>query len=235
MKKACIYNKTGLDGKMSAAIVKHWFNQQEVPNKKGEPINTLDFIGYHYGDEIPDLAEYDEVIMVGVSFPAKEMINLYETKNIIYIDHHMSAINDIKMVSRNGNVPHKGLRDTNYAACELTWFFFFPEPDGADYHAAHLKTNLKKGEHIPLSKNKIPEIVRLLGMYESGRYKGTNEEQKALSFQYGARTFMSNYEDCYDFTFGNRVLSNNEPNDYMIHFHGKTIYKYLCTEAKQKS
>ena len=76
MKIACIYHSIDLDGWMSAAIVKHWFNQQEVPNKEGEDCNTINFIGYNYGQPIPDLSEYDKVIMCDISFPKENMLNL---------------------------------------------------------------------------------------------------------------------------------------------------------------
>ena len=91
MKTACIYHSIDLDGWMSAAIVKHWFNSTiEVPNKKDEPINTLDFIGYNYGDPIPDLSSYDRVIMCDISFSKEEMEKV--ACKLIWIDHHNSAI-----------------------------------------------------------------------------------------------------------------------------------------------
>ena len=93
MKIVCVYHSIDLDGWMSAAIVKHWFNQQEVPNKKDEHINTIDFIGYNYGQPIPDLSEYDKVIMCDISFPPEEMDKI-ELKKLVWIDHHISAIKD---------------------------------------------------------------------------------------------------------------------------------------------
>ena len=78
MKTVCIYYSIDLDGFMSAAIVKHWFNQQEVPTNKPGVFNTLDFLGYNYGQPIPDLSEYDKVIMCDVSFPKDEMTKLKE-------------------------------------------------------------------------------------------------------------------------------------------------------------
>lgn len=60
-KTVCIYHSIDLDGWMSAAIVKHWFYN----NPNGSTPSTednLDFIGYNYGQPIPDLSEYDKVI-----------------------------------------------------------------------------------------------------------------------------------------------------------------------------
>lgn len=135
MSKICtIFHDCDLDGWMSAAIVKHWF----IKYVDIEPVNdTLDFIGYNYGQPIPDLSGYDKVIMCDISFPKEEMLKLWHNldQELIWIDHHISAIKD------NNDLVFKGLRDTKFAACELTWQYLFPsEP--------------------------MPEIVRLLGRYD---------------------------------------------------------------------
>ena len=137
----------------------------------------------------------------------------------IWIDHHKSAIDEIdnlfyhktgdrRLISKN--LTPKGLRDTNFAACELTWKYFFPNEE-------------------------MPEIVRLLGRYDCFGHKGTNEEQKVLEFQYGARQCISNYEEAYWY-LTTKTMYDTELNVSMtdrILERGKTIYKYLCTEAKQ--
>ena len=149
MKTVCIYHSIDLDGWMSAAIVKHWFNQQEVSNKQGEDCNILNFIGYNYGQSIPDLSEYDKVIMCDISFPENEMYKLCITKDFIWNDHHSSALamyENIRPSLPNDSYYAKGLRGVQYAACELTWKYFFPNEE-------------------------MPEIVRLLGMYDSFRHK----------------------------------------------------------------
>lgn len=208
MKTVCVYHSIDLDGWMSAAIVKHWFNQQEVPNKKEEPINTIEFIGYNYGQPVSDLSEYDKVIMVDISFPKEEMINLGNRlqMNFIWIDHHISAIIPIQEeINNNPNFIISGIRDTKFAACELTWINFF-------------------------NNESMPEIVRLLGRYDCFGHKGTDEERKVLEFQYGARAFITNYEEAYEYLL--KDLKNNlTVND--IHQTGKIIYANLCTEAKQ--
>ena len=76
----------------------------------------------------------------------------------------------------------------------------------------------------------MPEIIRLLGRYDCFGHKGTDEEQKVLEFQYGARMCISNYDDVYDYltrswTSGDDLL--------MMYNQGAAIYNYLCTEAKQ--
>lgn len=213
MKTCVVYHEVDLDGWMSAAIVKYWW--ENSPDAIDNNNDKLDFIGYNYGQPIPDLSEYDKVIMCDISFP-KDIMYLEANcsdRELIWIDHHISAISDSKIDKFYQYDKTKGLRDTNFAACELTWKYFFPnEP--------------------------MPEIVRLLGIYDSFRHKGTEEEQKVLEFQYGARQCISNYEEAYDYLI--RSINADEvynsgltEHEYDILVKGISIYKYLCTEAKQ--
>lgn len=217
MKICIIFHNQDLDGQMSAAVVKHWFNKTYTDIKLGisDPDSHLDFIGYNYGQPIPDLSEYDEVIMCDISFPKEEMIKLYEDKDFIWLDHHISAINESKhsaiILSYDDA---KGIRDTKFAACELTWQYFF-------------------------SNEPMPEIVRLLGRYDCFGHKGTSEETKVLEFQYGTRQCISNYEEAYEYLQRELYYNSHIPSEYdidpiyEIHKQGKAIYQYLCTEAKQ--
>lgn len=220
MKTVCIYHSIDLDGWMSAAIVKHWFINQNknhivinIDNQSSSTqgsiidINRLDFIGYNYGQPILDLSGYDKVIMCDISFSKEEMFKIKD--KLIWIDHHISAIKDIygehKWLPTDNDI--KGIIDVKFAACELTWQYFFPNKP-------------------------IPEIVRLLGRYDCFGHKGTNEEQKVLEFQYGARQYISNYEKAYYYLTTTFDIEN-KPLLPQIFDSGKSIYKYLCTEAKQ--
>ena len=276
-KTVCIYHSIDLDGWMSAAEVIHHFEKHydkvrvyDVSDEttpvyyftKPEPKDdeTLVMIGYNYGDPIPDLSEYDKVIMCDISFPAEIIGQMAFEKgsNFIWIDHHISAINDYEKLHKEFNEKHNrhqkypaGLRDTNFAACELTWHFFFPDEP-------------------------MPEIVRLLGRYDCFGHKFTEtdrdrlirlrnkyrtdepmikeeqdeilnlnaklfEEQKVLEFQYGARQCISNYKEAYDYLKMelNSYLPNPNNYDkeenpiYKIWNNGKAIYQYLCIDAKQ--
>ena len=219
MKTVCVYHSVDLDGWMSAAIVKHWFNQQEVPNKEGEYCNTIDFIGYTYGQPIPDLSEYDKVIMVDISFPKEEMEKLFnrntkDEKNVIWIDHHISALRELHTPGVNYFI--HGLLDTKLAACELAWSYFFPN-------------------------EQMPEIVRLLGRYDCFGHKGTSEETEVLEFQYGARSVIYSMESAYaslcfclvDIKEGNGQDLVGANYTRSIYRSGIAIYQYLCQEAKQ--
>lgn len=215
MKTVVIYHSIDLDGWMSAAIVKHYLLEKAVNDRSGfKSYNSIEetdfsienvytFIGYNYGQPIPDLSEYDKVIMTDISFPEKEMNELYSKlgANFIWIDHHVSAINDIN----NNDI--EGYRLLTYAACELTWKYFFP------------------------SEN-MPEIVRLLGRYDCFGHKDTIEETKVLEFQYGARDMITNYEEAYDILY--KIISFPKSAKIMdsIYNNGVSIYKHLVKEAK---
>jgi uncharacterized protein len=233
MKTVCIYHSIDLDGWMSAAIVRHWFienhrdglyfitvDNEDVPEDINH-LDTLTFIGYNYGQPIPDLSGYDKVIMCDISFPKEEMINIAKKigLNFIWLDHHISAITSFTNSDMNGeNYYPNGIRNTKFAACELTWQYFFPNTI-------------------------MPEIVRLLGRYDCFGHKGTDEEQKVLEFQYGARSIINNYEEAYIWLvkcIHELVYKNSDTilqpillNTNNILKDGKSIYKYLCTEAEQ--
>lgn len=218
MNTLCIYHKIDLDGWMSAAIVKLWHNEIEhtkdnlaFQGVQSGPENHIHFYGFNYGDKIPEdlIMEHDKVILVDISFPVEEM-EKYRQKlqdKFIWIDHHISIIRDIE---KRSNPFYDGLRDTNFAACELTWKYFF------------------KGKPMP-------RIVELLGLYDSFRHKGTENERLVLEFQYGARSFISGYNEAYDYltqTY-NSVMgrdSNVKFIDYIATL-GAGIYSYLCKEA----
>lgn len=185
MKTVCIYHSVDLDGWMSAAIVKLTY------------AIDIDFIGYNYNQPYPDLSEYERVIMVDISFPVEIMKNIKGT--LIWIDHHISAIKDCFEIDESTD----GIRNTKYAACELTWMFFFP--------------NIK-----------VPEIVRLLGRYDCFGHKGTEEERKVLIFQYAARSRLTNYDECYKALID---VKDSYIEGWLNV--GDGIYSYLCTEAKQ--
>ena len=76
----CIYHSRDLDGWMSGAIVKLAFPDVE-------------FIGWDYGQPLPDIYDEDQVIMVDVSFPRDAMVEISQVNGLIWIDHHISAIN----------------------------------------------------------------------------------------------------------------------------------------------
>jgi len=216
MKTICIYHSRDLDGWVSAAIVKKAIkhdvlidlNTGEEGGKMIANPDTLYMLGWDYGDPIPDLSEYDKVIMCDVSFSFENMVELISNKNFIWIDHHISAIKELVKYENENIIDNQpiieGLQDDQFAACELTWEYFFPNEE-------------------------MPEIVRLLGRYDCFGHKGTDEEQKVLEFQYAAREEISNYDDAYDALCAD--IDHDLTQDWIKS--GRIIYNYLCAEAEQ--
>ncbi len=229
MKTICIYHSRDLDGWMSAAIVKRWYlelyldeNTQQISENKDKIViqmtlseeisDTLEFLGWDYRDEIPDLSDYDKIIMCDVSFPHKTMLDIIN--KLTWIDHHQSVIKDNKILFDLEVYPSiKGLINTKYAACELTWKYFFPNEE-------------------------MPEIVRLLGRWDNMINVSITDKKewlKVTEFQYGARQEIKDYEEAYWYLTTNTMydLENNISMTDSILEKGQFIYEYLCTEAKQ--
>lgn len=190
----CIYHSIDLDGWMSAAII-----------KRAHP-NAI-FIGWNYGDKFPHIQNNAIVYMVDISFPPKVMQELLERYiDIVWIDHHISAIN----ANRGFIDKMEGIQDTTMAACELTWNYMFP-------------------------KEQMPELVRLLGRYDCFGHKGTVEEGLVLEFQYGARAFIRDVDSAY-YYLTEYLTENDSHYPFSviekIHLAGQSIYKYLTMEAQ---
>lgn len=112
-KKVCIYHNADLDGKCSAAIVLRHFGE-----------NNVELVGMNYRDEFPwEKIDGDtDVIMVDFSLqPFPRMLELEDRcANLVWIDHHKSAIDDYNGQSRRWET---SLR-TDQAACELVWDYY---------------------------------------------------------------------------------------------------------------
>lgn len=162
-----------------------------------------------------------DIILIGYDYgqPIPEIPK--DTEEVIMVDisfdrqllETISKEHELTIIDHHAStIPKvKGLKiserlDTTYAACELCWQYFF--------------------------SSSTPELVRLLGLYDSFRHKGTEEEIYVLEFQYGARSWISGVdgainsltiamisEDSWQFLLGT------------IYSRGHAIYKYLCTEA----
>lgn len=112
----CIYHMADHDGKGSAAIVKYAHKDCEL-------------LGYNYDQEIPyaEIEKHQEIVICDISFPMDYMFKLHAEKDLIWIDHHASAIAQYdEKLREEGGFGIKGLRAVGTAAIELTWQYFFP-------------------------------------------------------------------------------------------------------------
>ncbi len=109
----CIHHNDN-DGFCSAAIVSKYYKNKKIRFIEMAIYDTLDFSLIH---------EDELVIIVDYSFNNKNFIKLLSiTKNIIWIDHHKSAINDIdkEIVDQL-----KGIQQIGKSAALLCWEYFF--------------------------------------------------------------------------------------------------------------
>lgn len=145
MNKVCIYHGVDLDGQCSAAIWK-----SVCPDGELIPMN--------YGWKIPweKLQGKDVTVLDFCLQPWSEMEKLRQVADTLeWIDHHKSAISEWELAGR----PFIwGLRDTSYAACELTWKYYYPNCD-------------------------IPPGVFLLGDYDCWRHSSPD----TMAYQMGMR------------------------------------------------
>jgi oligoribonuclease NrnB/cAMP/cGMP phosphodiesterase (DHH superfamily) len=102
------------DGHASGAIVKYAL---------GDSVTLIE--SDYDGTPIPwDLVEQaEQIIVTDFSFPVDEMTRLADGRELIWIDHHKSAMLEFEGIADNW----PGLRDISEAACVLTWQYFFPE------------------------------------------------------------------------------------------------------------
>ena len=123
-------------------------------------------IGINYGDEFPwNTIEKDEVVYM-VDFglqPFKEMVRLNNYCELVWIDHHKSAIQEYEEYEfyiEHEQIGWKidGLRRIGIGACALVWEFLYPQ-------------------------RAIPYGVRLLAEYDVWNH----ENPETLPFQYGMR------------------------------------------------
>lgn len=104
----CFYHCQDLDGLCSAAIIKY-FKQDDV-----------ELIPFDYDYKFPwkEINRNSTVYMVDISLPANDMNLLNEMCDLVYIDHHISKLNELDL-SR-----FRGKQDATKAACVLTWEYF---------------------------------------------------------------------------------------------------------------
>jgi len=164
----CFFHSADLDGHCSGAIVKYKYPETEL-------------IGINYGQQFhwnEVDTKKDTIFMVDFGLqPFNEMAKLY-TKfedRLIWIDHHISAINeaeawkdDIEPDQTSLNLRIPGIRQNGTAACILTWKYLFPDTE-------------------------LPKAIELLGRYDVW---DINEE--IMQFQYGFKANEDTWPDNQD-------------------------------------
>lgn len=150
-----IYHRVDGDGICSCLVAKKYYQQERC---------AVDIFGFNYKDTIPDISTflrtYDEICMVDISFPADIMQDLCQSARCIWIDHHITAINDSITY---GYSQMQGRREVGRAACEIAWEYFNPGVQ-------------------------MPELVHLSGVYDTWRKTEVSWDGIIMPFQYAMRT-----------------------------------------------
>lgn len=145
----CFYHLDD-DGKCAANIV-HRLGREDTYGDQ--------FIEMNYGFEVPfDKISKDEIVyIVDFSLDPADMKKLYEeyTKNIIWIDHHKSAID------KYADFPYEidGIRSIKYSGCMLTWLYLTDNLDHIDESYGWM-----------ILEAHVPEIVKLCDDYDMWRF-----------------------------------------------------------------
>lgn len=118
LEKILVYHHNDLDGMCSAAIVKYAMGDR----------SEVDFISLDYSQKELDLPEnikkYWRVYILDITLPEKtmkELGNIFERSNLIWIDHHISSIEQFGEKFSD----YEGIRQNGVAACILTWRWFY--------------------------------------------------------------------------------------------------------------
>lgn len=164
----CIYHSKDLDGLSSGAIVKRKYPDCQL-------------IGWDYGQPIPELPAFGQIIMVDVTFPMPIMRHL--RNRLIVMDHHKSFIEEWEKVSKYDSTILLGKREIGKAGCLLTWEYLFPGLE-------------------------VPKWVKHLSDYDLWKGVGTPTwELETLPFQYGMRNVINHPDDFHNLDY-DEILSN---------------------------
>ncbi|MDH3944066.1 MAG: hypothetical protein OEV06_08240, partial [Anaerolineae bacterium] len=108
----CLHHNDA-DGRACGAIVRRAFN------------GDVGLFEMDYGDPIPWEAVQgsEKVIVADFSLSAEDMLRLAQDRQLIWIDHHKTSLNELHDIAQNW----PGQRDVGEAACVLTWRYFFPD------------------------------------------------------------------------------------------------------------
>lgn len=115
----CIYHIADHDGKGSAAIVKSVYPEIEL-------------LGLNHDMEIPydEISKHDKIVVCDISLPVDFMFKLSQEKDFVWIDHHISVIEQYESkLQSEGLEPIKGIRRVGTAAMILTWEYFYPNKE----------------------------------------------------------------------------------------------------------
>ena len=150
IKRLGVYHSKDTDGHFSGAVLKYKYPDIELR-------------GWDYKDEVPSfesMNEYDEIILIDITFPFDILQELGTKTKLTVIDHHISFKKQVDNHLQIGHdvvtdelksITFEYIYDDKLSACELGFKHYF---------------------------GYIPPIVELVGKYDTWRANGTDEWDK---------------------------------------------------------
>lgn len=223
----CIYHVADHDGKGSAGIVNNIY-----PN--------VEFHGYNHDMEPPYhlLEKHDDIIICDICLPMDLMFELNRTKNLIWIDHHISVIKEYEEGVIMGEKEIKGIRRVGTAAIELTWEYFYPNkpvPEGIKLLALNDIYDLRNPKVRPfeyaiqaLGVNRPTEQIWSDLINEKIDIDKTVEKGEAILSWIKIRNYRMSYGMVFESTFnGMSCICANMPQGYSEFFDSvPDLHKY---------
>lgn len=154
----CFYHLDN-DGKCAGYWVRKICEQNHFPFTRN------DFIKMNYNIKFPlNIIQDDEkVFIVDFSINPEEMMELLKiTKDIVWIDHHASAI--VKY-NKYSEMNIRGIRDTRYSGAALTWYYYAK--------MCGIIPNIETEEHdlVKDIENKCPYVTKLVDDHDCWKHK----------------------------------------------------------------
>ncbi len=189
---AVIYHKADFDGICSYAITR------QALESEGVQVTPMP---WNHGEDVPETDGFDEIFVLDCCMPAYLMLYLNQSGRLVWIDHHITAINESHT---EGFDDARGRRETGRAACELCWLYFHDDEE-------------------------IPTAMRLLSAYDTYNKDAFAWNQLTLPFQFGMRNRYDLDAEAFrqDFADGRLLFTGPTTGTDAILAEGKAIIKYL--------
>ena len=127
----CIYDSTTLDGLLSAAIIRYWYEtihkddsfiwikDLDCHPELNDPSQVLEFKKYT-GKEFGGLYNYHLIIMCGIRPSDRYIYHILESKaNVVWITNQVDKDKDPWLIH--------GKRNINFSNSELTWMYYMED------------------------------------------------------------------------------------------------------------
>lgn len=156
------------------------------------------------------LDKYGEIVIIDFSFSPEIMTWLQKNKRVVWLDHHISAMNDAE---KFGYDKMEGIRDNNFSGAELAWKYCY----GDD----------------------IPAFVEMVGNFDIFRHAADEKlhQGKVLPFSYGTNYYFDRFSPK---TYGKKgsycsydYYTNDKNIESLIRI-GTLLYKYDLQQNKKK-